>query len=998
MTTCADEPLREASSPASVRADADHTMTQAESEQRYRALFDAIDEGFCIIEMIYDEQQRPLDYRWIEANARFEVHTGLSHPVGRTARQLVPDLDESWFRKYGDVALTRNAIRFQNHAPAMNRWFDVYAFPFGPPEHHQVGLLFRDITPIKRAEIDLEARAQRLELLSDGASALLAADDPTLLVEQLFHGVARLTSVDVFVHFRLRPGATELELKSSFGLPEEQREAIHRLPLGEAVCGLVADQRVPVFIENVQRQDDARTAILRAAGIAHYACFPLIARDEVAGTLSFGTRGEKPFDADTIELLGSVCDLVATAIARRRAEESLAHLRVESEQRSRLYEAIMGATPDLIYVVDNDGCLTYANSALLSAFNVRFSDVDGQSLVAVGFEREHADQHDRAIRRVLDTREPVRGEFDLDLHGSRRTHDYIFLPVINAEGSVEAVAWMTRDVTERKRDEDVLRESERQFRMMADTSPAMLWTTDTDNYCTFLSEPWFAFTGQGGGDGLRFGWLDAVHEDDRTMAQRRFLTAATNRMPLTIDFRLRRHDGSYRWVIDSGQPRFDERGEWLGYVGCVVDVHDRYEATEALRLSERRLRELSASLEQRVAERTAQLREQTVRLRHLAARLTSAEQRERKRLAAILHDDLQQLLFAAGMQLSMIQEQTQDRTLHARIGAAAARIDAAANAARDLTRQLRPPALYEAGLVPALRWLAADMSSKHDVEVVLHVRSDGPILRDDENALLYDAVRELLFNAVKHAAVDSINLDIAEVDDRLRIVVADAGAGFDVESMSELSADSFGLFSVRERLIALGGTMTISSSRGEGTEIALVLPMIAEASAITTPTGADHQDRQAATAPERPILTSHNDVDVAAGRRVSIVVVDDHAIVREGIASTLAVDDRLEVLGGAADGLEALDVLAKDTPDVVLIDLNMPQMNGIEATRRIRDRWAGIGIIGMSVQGDETTAGSMIDAGADAFVPKSGHSYQMIQAILKVARARSTTSSGAQRG
>jgi PAS domain S-box-containing protein len=117
-----------------------------ESEARYRTLFDSIDEGFCVVEVLFDEQYRPVDYRWTEANPAFMEQTGLTDPVGRTARELVPSLEEHWFETYGRVALTGEPIRFQNGSEPMGRWFDVFAFRIGAPEERLVALLFKDVT------------------------------------------------------------------------------------------------------------------------------------------------------------------------------------------------------------------------------------------------------------------------------------------------------------------------------------------------------------------------------------------------------------------------------------------------------------------------------------------------------------------------------------------------------------------------------------------------------------------------------------------------------------------------------------------------------------------------------------------------------------------------------------------------------------------------------------------------------------------------------------
>jgi len=126
------------------------------SEERYRTLFEKIDEGFCIIDVVFDEADSPTDYRFVETNPAFERMTGLERAVGRTARELVPDLEEWWFETYGRVASTGEAIHFENRSEAMGRWFEVRASRIGGQESRKVALVFDDITERKRAAKERE--------------------------------------------------------------------------------------------------------------------------------------------------------------------------------------------------------------------------------------------------------------------------------------------------------------------------------------------------------------------------------------------------------------------------------------------------------------------------------------------------------------------------------------------------------------------------------------------------------------------------------------------------------------------------------------------------------------------------------------------------------------------------------------------------------------------------------------------------------------------------
>ncbi len=142
-----------------------------------------------------------------------------------------------------------------------------------------------------------------------------------------------------------------------------------------------------------------------------------------------------------------------------------------------------------------------------------------------------------------------------------------------------------RETADRESGASSFGKTEQRFRELADAAPAMLWVTEPDGSCTFLSRAWYEFTGQTEAEGLGFGWLDAVHPEDRPAAREHFLRANEARMPYAVEHRLRRRDGAYRWVIDGGRPRTDANGRFAGFVGSVIDIHDRRMAEHRLELA-----------------------------------------------------------------------------------------------------------------------------------------------------------------------------------------------------------------------------------------------------------------------------------------------------------------------------------------------------------------------------------------------------------------------------
>jgi PAS domain S-box-containing protein len=150
----------------------------AESEARYRTLFNSTSDGFCVLEMLLDEHGKAVDYRFLEMNPAFERHTGLRDAVGRRVLELVPNLERRWIETYGRVALTRERIRFVEYSKAMGRWFEVEAFPTGEAKKHRVALLFADVTQTKQADDALRESEERLRLAKSAARLGIHDYDP----------------------------------------------------------------------------------------------------------------------------------------------------------------------------------------------------------------------------------------------------------------------------------------------------------------------------------------------------------------------------------------------------------------------------------------------------------------------------------------------------------------------------------------------------------------------------------------------------------------------------------------------------------------------------------------------------------------------------------------------------------------------------------------------------------------------------------------------------
>jgi signal transduction histidine kinase len=231
------------------------------------------------------------------------------------------------------------------------------------------------------------------------------------------------------------------------------------------------------------------------------------------------------------------------------------------------------------------------------------------------------------------------------------------------------------------------------------------------------------------------------------------------------------------------------------------------------------VRDLHASLEQRVQVRSEQVR-------GLVTQLTMSEQEERRRISQILHDDLQQRLFSLNFQLMMLRQlldsEERDNARHL-IDEIVEDLRESVQLTRNLSVDLSPPILHNEGLLEASRWLAAQMEQQHGLIVTVEAQGTMPSLHEDLRVLLFQAVRELLFNTVKHAGVATALVSLAYEDDHLRIEVSDQGRGFNIDTPNPPTSQ--GLLRMGQRIELIGGRMEIRSSPGRGTRTTLYVPL-----------------------------------------------------------------------------------------------------------------------------------------------------------------------------
>ena len=389
-----------------------------------------------------------------------------------------------------------------------------------------------------------------------------------------------------------------------------------------------------------------------------------------------------------------------------------------------------------------------------------------------------------------------------------------------------------------------------------------------------------------------------------------------------------------------------------------------------------------ASLEQRVAERTAEAERRAGQLRALAADMTLAEQRERRRLAQVLHDHLQQILVAAKMRVSLAGRKVEDPALAQSLRHISELLDQSIAESRSLTVELSPPVLYDRGLGGGLEWLARHFQERHQLQVFVDADAEAEPAEEASKVLLFQAAREMLFNTVKHAHAQAVQIRLTRRNgDCLHLLVSDDGQGFDASATNQGSTlGGFGLFSIRERLAVVGGSLEIVSAPGQGTQMVIELPL----GRPSPPTATVKSGPPALGGRARPTAGR-----AASSRKIRVLLADDHAILRQGLAGLLQGHAGIELVGQARDGQQVVELALEIRPDVILMDITMPGLNGIEATRRITAELPEVCVIGLSMHEGEDMAKAMCEAGAVAYLNKGEAADTLIATIIGQVAGRS---------
>lgn len=340
------------------------------------------------------------------------------------------------------------------------------------------------------------------------------------------------------------------------------------------------------------------------------------------------------------------------------------------------------------------------------------------------------------------------------------------------------------------RDGACVAKSASEFHTIADYAPLVIWTTNPQGECTFISRFWKDLTGRDPKGDLGYGWCRALHPEDQARAANDLMAAARKHSVCARKYRVLRANRHYAWMVDRAVPYFDPCGEFAGHIGTSIDISAR--------------KTLDAKIDS----------------------LMLGMEAERKRIARELHDDIGQKLALLAIDLNEIENLAQQapELIKKKVRQTRGLVDEIASDTHLISHNLHPAILAHLGLSAAIRRLCKDFSAQKKVEVEF----DGFSVDDDPassevSTALFRIVQECLSNVAKHSRASTARVQLRQRLDSIQLIVSDAGCGFDASQMPR--SGGLGLISIRERARMIGGEVQINSAPGQGTKIIVRVPL-----------------------------------------------------------------------------------------------------------------------------------------------------------------------------
>ncbi len=640
-----------------------------------------------------------------------------------------------------------------------------------------------------------------------------------------------------------------------------------------------------------------------------------------------------------VGILGTVHDISE----RRKAEEALR----ESEKRYRL---LADNVTDVICVLDKSLRVTYLSPSVTHLLGYTVEQSLGQpwdQWIEAALRPESAKIATEVFREIaasMDEGAPreTYKSWTLELEFRRMDGTALWAEgrvsiLRSEEGQPIGFLALVRDVSERRRAQEL-------FQTLADNSPIAVYIAQ-DGRLQFVNSQFKHHVGVGeaellGTDASRF-----ILAEDRETARQMSEAMLRGDRPNPYEYRFVGRAGRIKWVMEQVAPILHNGRP--ATLGTFMDITERKQSEETLVRSESQLRLLSQ-------------------------RILEVQEEERARIARELHDQLGQELVALKIEAVVLMEELGGNPrLYERARGVLDLIDRLDTTAHRIAVSIRPEILDKLGLVKAIQWYAEDFERRSGISCPVEATNDSLVLPKSVSTCAYRIVQEALLNVWKHSRASQAKIKVTSGHGAVTVRVSDNGVGMDLRRLSE--GTTLGLLGMQERAGLVGGKVTIRGNSGGGLRVAASLPM--GPARPVTGVAADTGPGQTAARPR-----DRGDIRV--------LLVDDHSLVRAGLRRVLEQAPDIRIIAEARDGREALDSYQEVAPDVVVMDISMPEMDGMEASRRLLALDAQARILMLTRFEEEQYAIRAMKAGCLGYLTKGSSTQQLHHAVRAVARGK----------
>lgn len=668
-----------------------------------------------------------------------------------------------------------------------------------------------------------------------------------------------------------------------------------------------------------------------------------------------------PIRGDNLEIAGVLCACFETT-------ESVLQNRQLQVNEESLKLSLIGARM-ASWSVNLDGGIVSMSKEATEIFG---TDFNGQHMSAVGDVTFPED----LIRSQSSFQDAIgtKGTYETEYRITRPNGDVRW---INSRGRAiyekekpVRIAGILADITDRKLEQ--LR-----FEKSVDVSPAILWITEKDGSCTYLSKRWYEYTGQTEQEALGFGWLDATHPDDKARAGKAFVDANVTEGPFYVEYRLRTANGDYRWAIDAGNPRYDREGNYLGYAGTVFDIHEQKMATVELEKAKERAEAAQAEAERANELKSAFLANMSHEIRTpLGAMMGFADLLRDPGVTATERSSYVDILYRNGESLSVIINDI---------------LDLSKVEAGHLTLEYvdMEPEQVSQDVVSLLRVKTKEkgltLESTFDKTTPNSIVADPTRVRQILLNIVGNAIKFTQFGSVK---IHGFGCKTASGANAICFEISDTGIGItpsQKEKIFEVFTQADGTMTRRFGGTGLGLALSRKLAREMGGDVTLVETVEGVGTKFLVQVEDQPQRRISAEDAAKVETLRHNeDVGEKALEGIKILVVDDAPDNQQLLWRYLTKQGAL--VETAENGLVGSKLALAGSYDIVLMDIQMPVMDGYSATAKLRESGYAKPIIALTAHAMNEVRRKALNVGYTDHLPKPINPKQLIAAIVRYVR------------